>query len=70
MRDADTAALNEWIVAKKRLGGWFSKCVIVAFGNDRDMNSGTRIRAKELGITVIDKPDILSDNFEIGRAHV
>ena len=29
LKDADTAALNELLIAKKRLGGWFSKGIIV-----------------------------------------
>lgn len=63
LRDADTAALNELVIAKKRLGGWFSKCVLVTFGNDKVNKTGTYKRAVELGVEVLDKHDILSDNF-------
>ena len=63
LRNADTPALNELIVAKKRLGGWFSKAIIVAFGNEKKEKTGTYKRAKELGISMLDKSDILSGDF-------
>lgn len=63
LRAADTAALNELLIAKKRVGGWFSKSILVSFGNDKAMRSGTYKRAKELGIEMLDKTDILSGNF-------
>ncbi len=63
LRAADTAALNELTIAKKRLGGWFSKSVIVCFGEDKTLKNGTYNRARELGIEMLDKSDVLSNNF-------
>ncbi len=63
LRSADTPALNELIVAKKRLGGWFSKGIIVTFGDEKSSKNGTYKRAKELGIELLDKSDVLSSDF-------
>lgn len=63
LRDADTAAINELLITKKRLGGWFSKGIIVTFGNDKSNKTGTYKRAQELGIQMLDKEDIMSKNF-------
>ncbi|WP_317854788.1 Card1-like endonuclease domain-containing protein [Chakrabartyella piscis] len=63
LRDADTAALNELLIGKKRLGGWFSKGIIVAFGKDKEVLKGTSHRAKELGLEILDGSDILADDF-------
>ena len=64
LKDADTPALNELLIAKKRLGGWFSKAIIVTFGNDKELKTGTYRRSRELGIEMLGKEDILSDNFQ------
>lgn len=74
LRDANTPALNELLIEKKRIGGWFSKSIIVTFGNSSTMGTGTYNRAKQYGIEVLDKDDILSDNFsqrivEVVRGH-
>ncbi|MBR4015158.1 MAG: DUF1887 family protein [Anaerotignum sp.] len=63
LRDADTAALNELLIAKKRLGGWFSKGVIVTFSNEKKENTGTYARAKELGLELLDSRDIMAADF-------
>lgn len=63
LRAVDTPALNELLIAKKRLGGWFSKSIVVSFGDDKAMRNGTYKRAQELGIEVLDKTDVLSANF-------
>lgn len=63
LRNADSAAINELVVAKKRVGGWFSKGIIVAYGRDKQDKSGTYRRAKELGIEMLDAKDIVSPNF-------
>ena len=63
LKDADTAALNEVWIAKKRLGGWFSKSIVVAFGSEKGKNTGTYKRALDLGISILDKADILSPDF-------
>ncbi|MBO8434254.1 MAG: DUF1887 family protein [Tyzzerella sp.] len=63
LREADTSALNELVIARRRLGGWFSKNVIVAFGKDKQKNSGIYKRATELGIAMLDMHDIKSRDF-------
>ena len=50
-------------MAKKRLGGWFSKGIIVTFGDEKSQKNGTYRRAKELGIELLDRSDVLSQNF-------
>lgn len=63
LRSADTAAINELVIAKKRVGGWFSKGIIVAFGRDKQDNTGTYRRALELGLVLLDAKDIMSPDF-------
>lgn len=63
LRSADTAALNELLIAKKRVGGWFSKGVIVTFGKEKSECSGTYQRAKELGLELLDANDVLAEDF-------
>lgn len=63
LRDADTAALNELLIAKKRLGGWFSKGVIVTFSQEKRHGTGTYQRAKVLGLAMLDAEDILAEDF-------
>lgn len=63
LRDADTAALNELLIAKKRLGGWFSKGIIVSYGKERKGNTGTYKRAQELGLELLDAGDIMAEDF-------
>lgn len=63
LRSADTAALNELLIAKKRVGGWFSKGVMVTFSREKAENSGTYKRAQELGIELLDAGDILAEDF-------
>lgn len=63
LRDADTAALNELLIAKKRLGGWFSKGIIITFGKERKGNTGTYKRAQELGLELLDATDIMAEDF-------
>lgn len=63
LRDADTAALNELLIAKKRLGGWFSKGIIVTYGKEKKIYTGTYQRAHELGLELLDATDILAEDF-------
>lgn len=63
LRDADTAALNELLIAKKRLGGWFSKGLIVTYSQEKKENTGTYLRSKDLGLELLDAKDILADDF-------
>ena len=62
--EANTAALNELLIAKKRLGGWFSKGVIVTFGEEKSKNTGTYQRALSLGLELLDRDDVLSKDFQ------
>lgn len=64
LRDADTPALNELLIAKKRLGGWFSKGLIVTFSRERKEGTGTYQRAQELGLEMLDSKDILAEDFQ------
>ena len=64
LRSADTAAVNELMIEKKRIGGWFSKGILVAFGRDKQEKTATYLRAKEFGIEILDAKDILSARFE------
>lgn len=63
LRDADTAALNELLIAKKRLGGWFSKGIIVTYSKEKKIHTGTYKRAQELGLELLDATDIMADDF-------
>lgn len=63
LREADTAALNELLIAKKRLGGWFSKGVIVTYSKEKAENTGTYLRCQELGLEMLDARDILAADF-------
>lgn len=63
LRDADTATLNELLIAKKRVGGWFSKGVVVAFSREKKELTGTFKRANELGLMLLDASDIMADDF-------
>ena len=62
-KDADTAALNELLIAKKRLGGWFSKGIIVTFSREKQEGTGTYQRCKMLGLEMLDERDILAVDF-------
>ena len=64
LRDADTAALNELLIAKKRLGGWFSKGIIVTFSKEKQEGTGTYQRCKMLGLEMLDERDILAEDFQ------
>ncbi len=63
LRSADTSAVNELMIEKKRIGGWFSKGILVAFGRDKQEKTATYLRAKEFGIEILDAKDIMSPNF-------
>jgi len=63
LTEANTAALNELVLNQKRMGGWFSKGVIVTFGKERTLNTGTYQRAKDLGLELLDKNDVLAPDF-------
>ncbi len=63
LREADTAALNELLIAKKRLGGWFSKGIIVTYSKEKKIQTGTYKRAQELGLELLDATDIMAEDF-------
>ncbi|MBR5589957.1 MAG: DUF1887 family protein, partial [Anaerotignum sp.] len=63
LREADTAALNELLIGKKRLGGWFSKGLIATYSNEKLEETGTYQRCLDLGLEMLDARDILADDF-------
>ncbi len=63
LREADTAALNELLIGKKRLGGWFSKGVIATFSKEKQEKTGTYLRCQDLGLEMLDARDILAEDF-------
>lgn len=63
LRGISTPDINELYIQKKRLGGWFSKGVIVTSGDDKIKNTGTFKKAEEFGIIVLDRKDIKSRDF-------
>ena len=63
LREADTAALNELLIGKKRLGGWFSKGLIATYSKEKEEKTGTYLRCKELGLEMLDERDILAPDF-------
>lgn len=63
LREVGTADINELVIAKKRLGGWFSKGLLVSFGVAKSTNNGTYQRGLDLGVEMMDKTDILSKDF-------
>lgn len=63
LRAITTPDINELYIQRKRLGGWFSKGIIVTSGNDKTKETGVFKKAKEFGIMVLDKKDIKSSNF-------
>jgi len=63
LTEVTTAAINELVLERKRLGGWFSKAIIVTFSDEKKMKSGSYKRAMNYGIEILDKSDILSGEF-------
>lgn len=63
LREADTADLNELLIEKRRLGGWFSKAVLVSFSPNKKSHTGIYKRSLEMGIELMDKHDIMSKSF-------
>lgn len=63
LRGISTPDINELYIQRKRLGGWFSKGVIVTSGDDKIKNTGTFKKAEEFGIIVMDRKDIKSRDF-------
>jgi hypothetical protein len=63
LTEPDTDAINEIIVNMRRVGGSKGKGILVTFSNIKSTNSGTCKRAHEMGIRVLDKDDILSNDF-------
>lgn len=63
LTDPDIESVNEILVNTRRIGGRKGKGILVAFSDMKKNNSSTYVRAKNLDIGVLDKQDILSDNF-------
>ncbi|MCD8036041.1 MAG: DUF1887 family CARF protein [Clostridiales bacterium] len=63
LRGISTPDVNELYIQRKRLGGWFSKGIIVTSGDEKVKQTGTLKKAEEFGIIVMDRKDIRSQNF-------
>lgn len=63
LRGITTPDINELYIQRKRLGGWFSKGIIVTSGDDKIKGTGAFKKADEFGIMVLDKKDIKNSNF-------
>ena len=63
LREAGAPDVNELVVAKKRLGGWFSKGLLVCFGHSRTQNTEVYRRGLDLGVEMLDERDLLSPDF-------
>lgn len=63
LRGISTPDINELYIQRKRLGGWFSKGIIVTSGDDKIKVTGTFKKAEEFGIIVMDRKDIKSRDF-------
>lgn len=63
LRGISTPDINELYIQRKRLGGWFSKGVIVTSGDDKIKHTGTFKKAEDFGIIVMDRKDIKSRDF-------
>ncbi len=62
--EPDIAAINEILINTRRIGGNKGKAILVAYCDMKKAETGAFLRAKELGIRVLDREDILSDNFK------
>jgi hypothetical protein len=60
---ANAAAVNEIIVNMRRVGGSKGKGILVTYSDIKTENMGIYQKAKEMGIRVLDKRDILSGEF-------
>ncbi|MDF2819754.1 MAG: hypothetical protein K0R15_195 [Clostridiales bacterium] len=65
LREPDIAAINEIVINTKRIGGNKGKGILVTFSNIKSSKIATYQRAKEMGIRVLDKSDILSKDFGV-----
>lgn len=63
LTEPDSDDLNEILITAKRLGGLHARSVLVTFSNIKKDNTGIYKRAKELGIIIFDKQDILRSGF-------
>jgi len=62
--EPDIAAINEILINSRRIGGNKGKAILIAYCDMKKAETGAYLRAKELGIRVLDREDILSDNFK------
>jgi hypothetical protein len=61
--EPDADAVNELMVIQSRLGGSYGKSILITLADTKKMNTPMNRRAKELGIMVMDKTDILAADF-------
>lgn len=62
--EPDMAAINEILINTRRIGGNKGKAVLIAYCDMKKAETGAFLRAKELGIRVLDREDILSEDFK------
>ena len=55
--------MNELMVIQSRLGGSYGKSILITLADTKKLNTPMNRRAKELGIMVMDKTDILAADF-------
>jgi len=58
-------ALNELYVVSHRIGGEYAIPVLVTYSDIKAKRLGVYMKAKEMGIRVMDRTDILSDHFDL-----
>ncbi len=62
--EPDIASINEILINTRRIGGNKGKAILIAYCDMKKAHTGAFLRAKELGIRVLDREDILSENFK------
>lgn len=63
LREPDFATINEIVINTKRIGENMGKGILVTYSNIKSNKTATYLRAKEMGIKVLDKSDIMSKDF-------
>jgi Domain of unknown function (DUF1887). len=67
--EPDIAAINEILINTRRIGGNKGKALLIAYCDMKKAETGAFQRAKELGIRVLDREDILSNDFKDRLQH-
>lgn len=59
----DASALNEIYTVSRRIGGDYAIPILVTYSEIKSRRTGLYMKAKEMGIVVMDKTDIMGPNF-------